>query len=124
MNDKIKILIVEDEAIIAMALKMHLQKLKFNIIKPVTTGEDAITITHKENPDIILMDVHLNSKMDGISAAEEIRSFSNAYIFIMSGNKEEEERERVKKITLSSYIIKPVRIEEIEEIIMTTVRKM
>ena len=117
MNDDIKILIVEDEAITAMYLQFQLKKLKFNALKPVGSGESAIKVAMKENPQIVLMDIGLAGKMDGIQTAKEIHSFSKPYIIFMTGYHDDELREQARAISSSSYLTKPIGIPDIVNII-------
>lgn len=67
-----RILIVEDESIIALEMKFKLEFEGYTIVGIVATGEEAIKIAHDENPDLILMDIMLRGKMDGIEAASMI----------------------------------------------------
>jgi CheY-like chemotaxis protein len=117
MKDDIKILIVEDEAITAMYLQFQLKKLKYNVIKPVGSGENAIKVAMKENPQIILMDIGLAGKMDGIQTAKEIHSFCNPHIIFMTGYHDDELREQAKAIQSSTYLTKPIGIPDIVNII-------
>ncbi len=94
--NKVKILIVEDEAIIAMDLENDLTSLGYEVTSIVNSGEKAIQKAESDHPDLILMDIRLKGKMDGIETAAQIQSrfqipaiFSTAYIdpekFILSG---------------------------------------
>ena len=67
---KRKILVVEDEAIIAMELKETLEHLGYSVLRTVFRGEDAVILAEKTHPDIVLMDIHLKGDVDGITAAE------------------------------------------------------
>jgi two-component system, response regulator PdtaR len=67
--EKAKILIVEDEVIIAMEIKNRLQNLGYEVTSIVNTGEDAIEKTEADKPDLILMDIRINGGMDGIETA-------------------------------------------------------
>ena len=71
--NKPKILIVEDEALIAASLVQTLSSLGYTVQKPIVKGEDAINSVKLEKPDLILMDIELLGEMDGIEAAEKIR---------------------------------------------------
>ena len=85
--EKAKILIVEDEAIIAMEIENQLQGLGYEVTSIVDTGEKAIKKAEEDKPDLMLMDIRIKGEMDGIEAAEEIRNrfgipvvFSTAYL--------------------------------------------
>lgn len=68
MRKKIKILIVEDEVIIAQFLKIELEDSGYEVCSFVASGEEAIIEAKEKNPDLILMDIHLSDKIDGIEA--------------------------------------------------------
>ncbi|MEA2080947.1 MAG: response regulator [Pseudomonadota bacterium] len=68
----VKILIVEDEAISAMALKCVVERLGCTVVGVVDTGEAAIRVAAKHRPDLILMDTRLRFKMTGVEAANTI----------------------------------------------------
>ena len=72
--EKARILIVEDEAIIAMEMENQLQGLGYEVTSIVDTGENAIKKAEEDKPDLMLMDIRIKGEMDGIAAAEAIRS--------------------------------------------------
>ena len=77
MNDQVsnplRAMIVEDEILIAEDLKERLVRFGFRVIAAVDTAEEGIAIATQEVPDLILMDIRLKGKKDGIQAVEEIR---------------------------------------------------
>lgn len=105
---KANILVVEDEAIIAMELENSLRSFGYTITSVVNTGEEAIAKAAEEKPDIVLMDIRIKGELDGIEAADIIRSrfeipvvFSTAYL--------DEERISRAKITMPfGYVLKPI----------------
>jgi hypothetical protein len=68
-----RILIVEDEQIVAVDLEGQLERLGYQVVGMAVSGEDACTMVASEQPDLILMDVRLDGPMDGIDAAHRIR---------------------------------------------------
>jgi len=72
----VRIVIAEDDQVVAQHLRQALVRSGFEIAGVATTGEEAIGLTRKERPDLILMDISLSGSPDGITAAEEIRKFS------------------------------------------------
>ena len=108
MEKLIKIMVVEDEAMNAMYLKMVLTKAGFFIQNIVATGEDAISKVYNEKPDIILMDIRLAGEMDGIEAAIQIKSQTDIPIIFMTGYPDREHRERAKLVKPAGYFIKPI----------------
>ncbi len=111
--EKGTILLVEDEAVVAMEIQAILQNLGYSVIKTVDTGEKAICKTEQYKPDLVLMDIRIKGEIDGIDAAEEIRSrfgipvvFSTAYL----------DKERIKRAKLTmpfGYILKPIQEREL-----------
>jgi len=114
---KTKVLIVEDEAIVSLFLKVQLEKRGYLVSGQVISGELAIQALQKEEPDIILMDIHLAGKIDGLQAAAAIRLFSNANIIVMTGYEDEELKNTVKELKSADVLIKPVSINDIIAII-------
>ena len=85
INRNITILIVEDEAITAIAIKGDLEKTGYSICAIVSSGKKAIVEAVNHNPDFILMDIRLPGQMDGIDDAEKIKEYINSRILFMSG---------------------------------------
>lgn len=86
MKDKIKVLIVEDEFLVATLLGRNLERFfGYEICGPVATGEEAIENAREEKPDIILMDIRLATAMSGIEAAREIKTCYNIPLIFATG---------------------------------------
>ncbi len=103
-----KILIVEDEIITAMALKQALQDEGYEVCPLINSGKEAIEKAESEKPDIVLMDINILGKMDGIETAKEIFSLFGIPAIIMTGYDEDTVKEKMKPITSAGYLIKPV----------------
>lgn len=100
------VLIVEDEAIIALTYKRALQNyFKTNL---VSTGLDAIASVRKTQPDLILMDIILEGEMNGIEAARQIQNISYIPLFFLSGNTDKETKEQALKLNPCGYLKKPI----------------
>lgn len=107
---KKKILLVEDEYIIYFSLRNILQRRGYAVCDIITTGEEAIISAEKEKPDIIIMDINLNGKMNGIEAGIKIKTCFDIPIIFMTGYSESELREKAKEAEPIGYFIKPVDI--------------
>lgn len=107
MRCNIKILIAEDEAVSALSMQRALIRSGYDICEMVSTGEEAVQSERKAKPDLIIMDVILNGKTNGIEAALEIRSRSDAPIVFITGYEEEKLIEQIKSIKSSTHLIKP-----------------
>ena len=95
---KTKILVVEDEAIIAMEIESRLQNLGYEITSIVNNGNDAISKAEEDDPDLILMDIRIIGDKDGISTAELIRERFGIPVVFSTAYLDEERIERAKKL--------------------------
>lgn len=104
---KARILVVEDEAIVAMETAKSLQNLGYEVIATVNSGDDAIKIAEDENPDIILMDIRIQGDKDGIETADIIRHQYGIPVIYTTAYSDDERIERAKQTIPFGYIIKP-----------------
>jgi two-component system, response regulator PdtaR len=118
---KSKILIVEDEIVIALDLKMRLEKLGYDIPGVAFNGRDAIQKTGEIVPDLILMDILLNGEIDGIEAAQQIRELHNIPFIYVTGSYDNSIFERAKITEPAGFIKKPFDDTEIETAIQTAI---
>jgi len=113
---KIKsILIVEDEAVNALALKLMLTTAGYNVIGSVAKGEKAVDEALKKIPDLILMDIRLAGEIDGIEAAKRIRGQKYIPVIFMTGYAEASVEERASALHPEGFLTKPVSYSEIEK---------
>lgn len=103
------ILIVEDERILAISLKMDLNEIGFESIKVVTNGTDAISVVQSKEADIILMDINIQGDKSGIETANIIADFSGVPIIYLTGETDSETREKaMANANCKGYLAKPV----------------
>jgi len=114
MSD-IEILVVEDESIIAMDLEQSLKSLDYAVLATVASGEAAIAQLTESQPDIIIMDIKLKGKIDGIEAGKKINKLYNIPIVYMSANADLTKDEHLGINKPGSFISKPVMFEELKE---------
>jgi len=100
-------MIVEDEAITAEAINSSLESMAYEVTSIVNTGEAAIEGAEQDHPDVILMDIRLKGQMDGIEAAERIRSRLEIPIIFLTAHADEEKLERAKLALPFGYVLKP-----------------
>jgi len=108
-----RILIVEDEAIIAMEIESQLQSLGHEVTSIVDTGEKAIEKAEADKPDLILMDIRIKGEMDGIDAAEVIRNQFGIPVIFSTAYLDEERIERAKITMPFGYVLKPIKEREL-----------
>lgn len=104
---KKKILIVEDEAIVAKDIQMTLERIGYGIAAIVSFGEEAVEKAGELAPDLVLMDIVLKGEMDGIQAASEIHKHSNVPIIYLTAYSDEITLQKAKLTYPYGYIIKP-----------------
>ena len=100
-------MIIEDEILIAMTLRLKLIKLGYEVCQLFTSGEEALKNIEKEKPDIILMDINLEGELDGIKTAQQIKNKLNIPIIYTTGYSDRDIMERAKASEPAGYLIKP-----------------
>lgn len=101
----IQILLVDDEPLYLRLLKVNLESEGYEIIT-ARNGEEALEIVSQSIPNLIIMDVMM-PKMDGISACNRIRQFSNVPIILLTALGEEQDRVNGLNIGADDYVVKP-----------------
>jgi DNA-binding NarL/FixJ family response regulator len=104
---KKRIMVVEDEGITAMRIKNSLQQMGYNVTSTAYSGEEAVIKAAEDRPDLVMMDIVLAGKMDGIEAAGQIRSLSNIPIVYLTAHSDEKVLKRIKDTEPFGYINKP-----------------
>ncbi len=110
----IKILIVEDEYIIANDIQMSLESMGYTVCALAASGEQAISKTKEHLPDLILMDIMLKGDMDGIETAKHITESFDIPVVFLTAYSDDEILERAKEICPFSYLIKPFKERELK----------
>ncbi len=101
-----RILIVEDEAIVAMDLRLHLQALGYDLVGTASDGEEALELARRTRPDLALMDISLESRGDGIEAASRLQTLGVPVVFL-TAYADEDTLERAKRSRPYGYLVKP-----------------
>ena len=115
---KTKILIVEDESIVALDMKNTLTNFGYEVTNCVTNYNDAVNSVHANKPELILMDINLGNGKDGINVAEEIQISQDIPIIYITAFADEKTINRAIKTNPVSYLIKPFKREELKSNIM------
>jgi|SRR5664280_234323 len=102
-----RILIVEDEHIVAMGIKRMLKSLGYTVTGVASSGEDAISKAESTFPDIVLMDIMLKGDMDGVEATREIKARFDIPVVYLTAYSDNNILERAKITEPFGYIIKP-----------------
>lgn len=107
MHKSVKILIAEDEAIIAADLEKSLQKLNYQVVGIENSGESVIKAAREKAPDLILMDIMLNGKINGIKAAQQIKEDLDIPVIYLTAYADEKTVQNAKITDPFGYILKP-----------------
>ena len=121
--EKQTILIVEDEAITALDVQNNLRSFGFDVIGIVSTGEAAIEKAESCRPDIILMDIVLSGKMDGIAASMAIKERFDIPVIYMTGNADILTVNRARETAPYGYIVKPINRQNLYSTIDTVLHR-
>ncbi len=101
------LLIVEDEGIVAQEIKSRLEKSGYKVGAVAHDGETAIAKAEELRPDLVLMDIRLKGKMDGIEAAGRIRDRFNLPVVYLTAYTDPATLERAKDVEPFGYVVKP-----------------
>lgn len=107
MSEKTKILIVEDEMIIAANISLQLTQLGYEVTGIIPRGEDALLHIEDSKPDILLLDINLKGKLDGIETAEAMQKNHNIPIIYLTANIDDAHFNRAKQTHPFGFIAKP-----------------
>ena len=112
--ETIKILVVEDENIVALDIENRLKSLGFTVLPLISSGEEAVEKAYEYKPDLILMDILLKGKINGIDAAKKIVGTLKIPIVYLTASTNREVLKRAMQIGRCIYITKPFKEKELE----------
>jgi signal transduction histidine kinase len=102
-----KIMVVEDERIVALNLKQRLIRMGYEVTAVVTSGRKALAAITENRPDIVLMDIHIDGDMDGIATAAAIPPDLHLPVVYLTAYSEEATLERARATQPYGYLLKP-----------------
>ena len=100
-------MIVEDETLVGMGLKAHLESLQFEVVGQASNAQEAIELFRQKHPDLILMDIKLDGS-DGIELSKQLLAECNCAIVMVSAYSDPELISRASAAGVFGYLIKPV----------------
>lgn len=103
-----KILVVEDERIVALDLKTRLSTLGYSVVAMVASGEQAVQKATELSPDIVLMDIHLEGALDGIDAAQALHDALHIPVIFLTAYSQDNTIARAEKSLPFGFLVKPV----------------
>ncbi len=123
MKAKQRILIVEDETLIAMMLERSLKDAGYEVIARVAKGREAVESATALEPDLVIMDIQLADGVSGIEAAATILARRPTVMVFLTGYSDEETLTKARMLNPAAIVEKPVNYERLEQIISTLLRK-
>ncbi|NTW99684.1 MAG: response regulator, partial [Geobacteraceae bacterium] len=114
MTTNAKILVAEDDAIAAQHLNQSLLLMGYQVTSVVNTGEDVIEKIGENLPDIILMDIVLGGKTDGICAVQAVHAKADIPVIYLTGNYDNKVFERAKGTDPYAYLVKPYELSQLQ----------
>jgi CheY-like chemotaxis protein len=111
---KVQILVVEDENIIALDLRIRLKGLGYAVLAVAASGEEAVDKATELDPDLVLMDIRLKGGMDGIEATQIIQARSDVPIVYLTALADEDTLQRAEATGAQGLIRKPFENEELQ----------
>jgi CheY-like chemotaxis protein len=123
-QQKPRVLIVEDEVIIAMDIGMQLRDLGYEPLGPAVTGAQAIELAGQLRPQLVLMDIHLGNQMDGITAAQKIRTQFEIPCLFLSAFSAEEDQARAQLTNPAGYLAKPFTEFELRTVLASALKTL
>src|SRR5437773_1276064 len=109
-----RILVVEDESIVALDIQCRLESLGYDVPATVASGEKAVQQAGALRPDLVLMDIQLQGQMDGVEAADQIRQRFGIPVIYLTANADHPTVQRAKVTEPFGYVIKPFEERELQ----------
>src|SRR5210317_884915 len=123
MKGSNRVMIIEDDAIIALGLKQQLSDLGYTVLSIVSNGKEALDLISLIEPDLVFVDINIPGEYDGIETAKAIHRLYNIPLIICSGYENEEVMNNTSNCGNSGYLFKPYSDHEVENEINTVFNK-
>ncbi|MFP4534087.1 MAG: response regulator [Spirochaetaceae bacterium] len=118
-----RIAVVEDERLVALDIKNHLERFGYVVPRTFTRAEDLLAYIANEPPELVLMDIHLEGELDGITAAERIRRDFDIPVILLTAYADEATIERARTSRPFAYLIKPFNSRELRTSIVISIER-
>ncbi len=115
---KAKVLIVEDEALVALDMKKTLEGFNFDVTDIANNSKTTLNSINSQRPDIILMDINLKGEKDGIDIATDIKKYMNIPVIYLTSYSDDNTISRAIQTNPVTYLLKPFRDEDLKSNIL------
>jgi PAS domain S-box-containing protein len=102
-----RVLVVEDEALIALDLEVRLERLGYRVVGTADEADAACELALREEPDVVLMDIRLRGERDGIDAAEMLRAHSGVPVVFLTSHADDATIAATERASPYGYVLKP-----------------
>ncbi|MBN2735068.1 MAG: response regulator [Methanomicrobiaceae archaeon] len=119
----LQILIVEDEAVVAMSIKQLIGIYGYSVAGVASNFSDAVRIAEEKLPDLVLMDIKIKGNKDGIEAANKIKEICGASVIFLTAYSSKETIDKCMSVNPSAYIVKPFKEQELRNAISNALIK-
>jgi DNA-binding LytR/AlgR family response regulator len=113
-KNKTKVLIVENEPVIAMDIRLSLEQMGYEVAGTAASYKDALEISHSNAPDIALMDINIDGNKDGIQTARALRMHFDIPVIFLTSLTELDTIQKAKESEPFGYLVKPFRKDELQ----------
>ena len=124
METPIKILVVEDEMLIAAKISMHLTNLGYEVTGILPRGEEALLAVEENKPDIVIMDIRLKGDINGIDTATRMQKNSDIAVIFLTANADEGTFNKAKAAKPYAFISKPYKQIDLQRAIELTISRL
>lgn len=122
MSEHKRIIIVEDDFILAKVTQLQLTRMGYNVLSIYSSGEQTLKGLEQLDPDLILMDIQLSGKLDGIQTMELINEQRGIPVIYVTGNSDLSTKKRAEKTLCKAYLVKPVDKNQLEQAVSAVFR--
>ncbi len=117
IKETIRVLVAEDNQVVAEIIKLSLQESGFEMAGLAVTGRDAVEMTISLRPDVVLMDIEMPD-LDGLDATRQIQSRQPTPVVVLTAHQGDDLLEKASEVGVSAYLTKPPQVKEIERAII------
>jgi two-component system sensor histidine kinase UhpB len=113
----LRVVVIEDETLIAQDLELQLQDMGYEVVGRGRTGEEALNVAAEMKPDVMMLDIHISGQMDGIAVATKLPAIADTAVIFLSAHSETSTVERAKKTGAAGFLVKPVDSRELRAMV-------
>jgi signal transduction histidine kinase len=118
-----RIMLVEDERLVAYNLQQRLQRLGYEVSAVVASCDEALARAREAPPDLVLMDIHIEGELDGIETAARLQEVADAPVVFLTAYSEESTLERARATRPYGYLVKPISERELHATIQMVLER-